>query len=144
LIDPPGPTTQEASVTFFHLPPWVACQERTASSLELLGKLTLPQYTIAVIANNALHYSGIGLETSILFLQEGANVLLADINGDALASALSKVKGVVGQVPGRAETFLCDVSKEDQVEAMVKHVDAWGGLDVIFNNAGIMHANVRT
>ncbi|RPB27560.1 short-chain dehydrogenase/reductase family protein [Terfezia boudieri ATCC MYA-4762] len=83
---------------------------------------------------------GIGLETSILFLQEGANVLLADVNGDALASALSKVKQVVGQVPGKTETFVCDVSKEDQVAAMVKHVDAWGGLDVIFNNAGIMHA----
>ncbi|KAF8452990.1 hypothetical protein BGX38DRAFT_1180182 [Terfezia claveryi] len=83
---------------------------------------------------------GIGLETSILFLQEGANVLLADVNGDALASALSKVKEVVGPVPGRTEAFVCDVSKEDQVDAMVKHVDAWGGLDVIFNNAGIMHA----
>ena len=67
---------------------------------------------------------------------------MADINGVALASALSKVKEIVGQVPGKAETFVCDVSKEDQVEAMVKHVDAWGGLDVIFNNAGIMHAKV--
>ena len=37
---------------------------------------------------------------------------------------------------------MCDVSKEAEVEAMVKHVDAWGGLDVIFNNAGIMHAQV--
>lgn len=83
---------------------------------------------------------GIGLETSILFLQEGANVILADINRDALASALCKVKEIVGQVPGKAETFICDVSKEDQVEAMVKYVDSWGGLDVIFNNAGIMHA----
>ncbi|KAF8428337.1 hypothetical protein EV426DRAFT_528503 [Tirmania nivea] len=83
---------------------------------------------------------GIGLETSILFLQEGANVLLADINGEALASALSKAMEILGQVPGKAETFVCDVSKENQVEAMVKHVDAWGGLDVIFNNAGIMHS----
>lgn len=32
------------------------------------------------------------------------------------------------------------MSKEAQVEAMVAEVDAWGGLDVIFNNAGIMHA----
>jgi len=71
-------------------------------------------------------------------------VLLADVNGDALVNALSKAREVVGQVPGKSETFLCDVSKEDQVEAMVKHVDGWGGLDVIFNNAGIMHAKVRT
>ena len=70
--------------------------------------------------------SGIGLETSILFLQEGANVLLADVNAGALATALPMVKQVVGDIPGKAETFVCDVSKEAQVEAMVKHVDAWG------------------
>lgn len=34
----------------------------------------------------------------------------------------------------------CDVSKEDQVKATVEALDPWGGLDVIFNNAGIMHA----
>jgi len=31
------------------------------------------------------------------------------------------------------------VSKEVDVESIVSHLDAWGGLDVIFNNAGIMH-----
>ncbi|KAI1162947.1 hypothetical protein F5B18DRAFT_622119 [Nemania serpens] len=35
---------------------------------------------------------------------------------------------------------ICDVSKEPQVQAMVESLDSWGGLDVIFNNAGIMHA----
>ncbi len=35
---------------------------------------------------------------------------------------------------------LCDVSKEAQVQAMVESLDSWGGLDVMFNNAGIMHA----
>lgn len=34
----------------------------------------------------------------------------------------------------------CDVSKEADVQAMIESLDAWGGLDVIFNNAGIMHA----
>jgi len=83
---------------------------------------------------------GIGQETSILFLQEGANVLLADVNVGALHATLSKVKALVGDVTGKAEAFVCDVSKEAEVERMVKCVDAWGGLDVIFNNAGIMHA----
>jgi NAD(P)-dependent dehydrogenase (short-subunit alcohol dehydrogenase family) len=36
---------------------------------------------------------------------------------------------------------LCDVSKEADVERAVAHLDSWGGLDVIFNNAGIMHAD---
>lgn len=31
------------------------------------------------------------------------------------------------------------MSKEAQVQAMIESLDAWGGLDVIFNNAGIMH-----
>lgn len=35
----------------------------------------------------------------------------------------------------------CDVSKESDVKALVEHVDSWGGVDVIFNNAGIMHAD---
>lgn len=32
------------------------------------------------------------------------------------------------------------MSKEDQVKATVEALDSWGGLDIIFNNAGIMHA----
>jgi NAD(P)-dependent dehydrogenase (short-subunit alcohol dehydrogenase family) len=34
----------------------------------------------------------------------------------------------------------CDVSKESDVQALVETLDSWGGLDVMFNNAGIMHA----
>lgn len=34
----------------------------------------------------------------------------------------------------------CDVSKEADVQAVIESLDSWGGLDVIFNNAGIMHA----
>lgn len=37
-------------------------------------------------------------------------------------------------------TQVCDVSKEPQVKALVESLDTWGGLDVMFNNAGIMHA----
>ncbi|KAK4224358.1 putative dehydrogenase [Podospora fimiseda] len=82
---------------------------------------------------------GIGLETSILFAKEGASVLMADISEEALSRALAKVKQLVPTAP-RVETILCDVSKESQVQAAVEHLDSWGGLDVIFNNAGIMHA----
>lgn len=34
-----------------------------------------------------------------------------------------------------------DVSKEADVKALVDHLDAWGGVDIMFNNAGIMHAD---
>lgn len=84
-------------------------------------------------------YSGIGLETAVLFLREGANVLLSDISGPALEKAVAKLKQVVPEAK-KIEIKISDVSKEADVQAMVEHVDSWGGLDVLFNNAGIMHA----
>jgi NAD(P)-dependent dehydrogenase (short-subunit alcohol dehydrogenase family) len=83
--------------------------------------------------------SGIGLETSILFAREGANVLMADISKPALEKAVAKVKELVPSAH-RLEITVCDVSKESDVQSMVESLDSWGGLDIIFNNAGIMHA----
>ena len=88
-----------------------------------------------------LDTSGIGLETTILFLREGASVLMTDISAPALEKGVAKVKEVLPEFAGKLETKTCDVSKESDVEAAVGHLDAWGGLDVIFNNAGIMHAD---
>lgn len=82
---------------------------------------------------------GIGLETSILFAREGASVLMADISEPALEKALAKVKELAPNAV-RVETFRCDVSKEADVKALVEAQDSWGGTDVMFNNAGIMHA----
>lgn len=83
---------------------------------------------------------GIGLETCILFAREGARVLMADISGPVLKHAITKVKELVPHAE-KVDTIICDVSKETDVAAMVSHVDSWGGVDVIFNNAGIMHAD---
>ncbi|KAH7126383.1 hypothetical protein B0J13DRAFT_148129 [Dactylonectria estremocensis] len=82
---------------------------------------------------------GIGLETSILFAREGASILMSDISLPALEKAAAKVKQLIPDAP-RVEIFKCDVSKESEVQAMVETLDSWGGLDVMFNNAGIMHA----
>ncbi len=41
---------------------------------------------------------------------------------------------------GKVETMKCDVSKEADVQAVVEHLDSWGGVDVMLNNAGIMHS----
>ncbi|KAF4810319.1 3-oxoacyl-[acyl-carrier-protein] reductase FabG [Colletotrichum tropicale] len=81
---------------------------------------------------------GIGLETSILFAKEGASVMMADISAPALDKAKAKVIQLVPTA--KVDTKVCDVSKEDQVKALVESVDPWGGVDVMFNNAGIMHA----
>ncbi|OAA64732.1 oxidoreductase, short-chain dehydrogenase/reductase family [Niveomyces insectorum RCEF 264] len=82
---------------------------------------------------------GVGLETTILMVREGASVLMTDVNAAALDTALAKVKTVVPQRSGRVDVFVADVTKESDVQAAVAHVDAWGGVDVMFNNAGIMH-----
>jgi NAD(P)-dependent dehydrogenase (short-subunit alcohol dehydrogenase family) len=82
---------------------------------------------------------GIGLETTILFAKEGASVLMADISEPALAKALAKVKELVPNAP-RLSTIKCDVSKESDVAAAVESQDQYGGIDIMFNNAGIMHA----
>ncbi|KAK4507656.1 hypothetical protein PRZ48_001391 [Zasmidium cellare] len=86
-------------------------------------------------------FSGIGLETTILFLREGANVLMTDISEPALEKALAKAKEKAPNAPGKVETAKVDVSKEADVQGAVEKLDAWGGLDIIFNNAGIMHAD---
>ncbi|KAL8902819.1 MAG: hypothetical protein Q9207_004367 [Kuettlingeria erythrocarpa] len=86
---------------------------------------------------------GIGLETTILFAREGASVLMTDISDSLLSTALGKVHSILPSLPStqRLETLPCDVSKEADIAAAVSHLDSWGGVDVMFNNAGIMHAN---
>lgn len=81
---------------------------------------------------------GIGLETTILFAREGARVLMTDISETALEKAKTKVLSLLPSA--QIDIKRCDVTKEAEVAAAVEHLDAWGGLDVIFNNAGIMHA----
>lgn len=66
--------------------------------------------------------------------------MMSDISEQALEKALAKVKAAVPNAP-KLEILKCDVSKESEVQAMVERLDSWGGLDVIFNNAGIMHAD---
>ncbi|KAF4619745.1 hypothetical protein D9613_005386 [Agrocybe pediades] len=82
--------------------------------------------------------SGIGLESSILFAQEGANVLLVDIN---LENAEKGAAIIAERFPNvKAVATKADVGKEEDVKAAVERaVKEFGRLDVMFNNAGIMH-----
>ena len=82
---------------------------------------------VAIITGGA---SGIGAGTVRRFAEEGAKVLITDLDadkGEALAAEL-----------GDAAAFLrTDVSQEEQVAAMVAEAtDRWGRLDCLFNNAG--------
>ncbi|EJF62885.1 short-chain dehydrogenase [Dichomitus squalens] len=82
--------------------------------------------------------SGIGLESSLLFAQEGANVLLVDINLAAAEKTLALIKERFPNV--KAAAIKADVGKEEDVKGAVdKAVELFGRLDIMFNNAGIMH-----
>ena len=65
---------------------------------------------------------------------------MADISEPAMSKAIEKIKEIL-PTHSKLETIKCDVSKESDVAAMVSHLDSWGGVDIIFNNAGIMHAD---
>lgn len=65
---------------------------------------------------------------------------MADISEPALAKAHAKVLNIVPNAV-RVDTVRCDVSKEESIKAMVESQDQYGGIDIIFNNAGIMHAD---
>lgn len=76
----------------------------------------------------------------MLFAREGANVLMADISGPALEKGKAKLLELVPHAP-KIDTIICDVSKESDVAAAVERLDSWGGVDIMFNNAGIMHVD---
>lgn len=80
--------------------------------------------------------SGIGKESALLFAAEGAKVVVADINeaeGRAIVAEILAAGGV-------AAFIKTDVSKKADCHAMVNFAEAqFGGLHILFNNAGIMH-----
>jgi NAD(P)-dependent dehydrogenase (short-subunit alcohol dehydrogenase family) len=95
-------------------------------------KMDILKGKIALITGGA---SGIGRATVILFAQEGAAVVIVDIDTKAGESAAQEA-----QAAGGPAIFVkCDVTKakecQDAVEATVT---AFGGLDILFNNAGII------
>ncbi|KAL1732721.1 hypothetical protein EV714DRAFT_270351 [Schizophyllum commune] len=93
------------------------------------------EHKVAIVTGAA---SGIGLESAVLFATEGAAVVLADVNLDAAQKGADLI---TQKIPGaRAIAVRTDVSKEADIKAVVdRAVKEWGRLDVMFNNAGIMH-----
>lgn len=87
---------------------------------------------IAIVTGGA---SGFGRGIAEAYAREGARVLVADLNTRGAAEVASGIG--TAAVP-----FTCDVSKRADVDAMVQAaVKAFGGLDVLVNNAGVTHLN---
>lgn len=84
----------------------------------------------AVITGGA---QGLGLAIAQAFVAEGANVVLGDLNEEAVVEAAKSL-----DVGDRAIGMGCNVTELSQVEALVNRaVEVFGSLDVMVNNAGI-------
>ncbi len=81
--------------------------------------------------------AGIGFSVAQRAAEEGARaVFISDIHEKRLAAAVEKLKSETGLQEVHA--LLCDVTKEDQVQALVNAAeDKLGGTDVLINNAGL-------
>ncbi|WP_018962175.1 3-hydroxybutyrate dehydrogenase [Sporolactobacillus vineae] len=79
---------------------------------------------------------GIGFEIGKSFAQNGANVVLSDINALSLAEAERTITALGGTVTAVA----ADVTKEDQIQNLIDQaVKTYGGVDILINNAGLQH-----
>jgi len=79
--------------------------------------------------------SGFGEAIARLFLQEGARVLIVDLEGP-------KAQRLAAELGGSAKAMQGDVSRGDDVRAAVKAcVDGFGPPDIVVNNAGTTHRN---
>jgi 3-oxoacyl-[acyl-carrier protein] reductase len=80
--------------------------------------------------------TGIGFSTAVRCAEEGAVALvISDIHERRLGEAADKIEAETGVRP---ETVLCNVTKEDEVQAMFAFaIEKMGHVDVLMNNAGL-------
>ncbi|MEA2009783.1 MAG: SDR family oxidoreductase, partial [Actinomycetota bacterium] len=82
--------------------------------------------------------NGIGRETALLFATEGAAVAAVDLNEEAVNNTVSEI--IAGG--GTAIPIVADISKDADVASLFAAAEeAFGRVDVVFNNAGIMHSD---
>ncbi|MEX0407488.1 SDR family oxidoreductase [Aquibium sp. LZ166] len=90
------------------------------------------QDKVAIITGGV---SGMGLASTHRFIEEGASVVVADIQA-------GKGRELEKQYPGRLRFVACDVRDEaDIVAAVSAAVETFGGLDVMYHNAGAVGDN---
>jgi NAD(P)-dependent dehydrogenase (short-subunit alcohol dehydrogenase family) len=81
--------------------------------------------------------SGMGRVAARMFAAEGARVVLVDVTEETAGSAADEVRAAGGQ----ATAVAADVSREADARAMVElALTAYGRVDVLYNNAGVMPA----
>ena len=82
--------------------------------------------------------SGIGRTTTLGLAREGANLILADIRGEALGQVAREVEAIGVE----AHTFCVDLTDWAQVKNMADSVHArWGAVDILVNSVGIAYVS---
>jgi NAD(P)-dependent dehydrogenase (short-subunit alcohol dehydrogenase family) len=88
--------------------------------------------------------SGMGRLAAAMFCAEGARVAVADVNAEACETAAAAAREGAGGA-GDAFAVPCDVTRDAEVrKAVAATVERYGGLHVLYNNAGIMMAEDRS
>ena len=76
--------------------------------------------------------------SAVLFAREGAKVLCADLNGAAAKATADYINTQAGKIV--AVSAEINVANPEQVEGMVHNAEkTFGKMDILFNNAGLMH-----
>jgi NAD(P)-dependent dehydrogenase (short-subunit alcohol dehydrogenase family) len=79
--------------------------------------------------------SGIGRASALQLAAEGAGVVVADMNGDGAAAVAAEIRAA----GGHAVAIACDVTRgTDCLRIVESAVEAFGGLDILVNSAGII------
>jgi 3-oxoacyl-[acyl-carrier protein] reductase len=82
---------------------------------------------------------GFGEGIARRFVEEGARVLVVDINADTAAKVAADLNA---EHQGAARAHVGDVSQLAEMQAMVETAtETWGALDILVNNAGVTHRN---
>ena len=93
-------------------------------------ELSLQGKTALVVASSR----GLGKAIAKQFILEGANVMLASRNDERLKEAENELKEL-GQ--GRVQSVRCDITNPSDISNMAeKTIHAFGGIDILINNAG--------
>jgi NAD(P)-dependent dehydrogenase (short-subunit alcohol dehydrogenase family) len=88
---------------------------------------------VAVVTGAA---SGIGLAASAKFVSLGMTVCMADLEGEPLEAAASKLRETAGR-PDAIRTFAVDASKLDEIKSLQSTVmESYGEVALLMNNAG--------
>ncbi|MBU4036689.1 MAG: SDR family oxidoreductase [Proteobacteria bacterium] len=78
---------------------------------------------------------GLGRIVALQLAQEGCKIVIADVRKEGVDKVVEEIKGLNVEVIG----FQCDITKTDQIEAMLAEITAkWKAVDILVNNAAVL------